>query len=203
MTIIPHKECTSSYAICSYLFITNEQDGVYRSVQFVAESSIVTRMGHLIGTSLVTWLALPAAFALGLGLIAVAWAYLPRDHEKWEGTVIDIADDGTLTVEMHDGARVAVRLSGIDTLCDIALEALRTEFAPPGVLVHLTVGDERLGTDNPVFAYVHRAKDGVHINNELVKQGYAKMAGCPNDPQQQALAQSELQAQAMRIGMWR
>ena len=130
--------------------------------------------------------------------------------------VVDRIVDGDTIIVLIDGDDERVRLTGIDTpeaarkdtgkpaecLADEA-----TEFTglliPPGTPVRLerdVVGRDDYGR---LLAYVYRADDGIFVNYEIVRQGYAQPLTIPPN-----VTFSELMVQAARdaedddVGLW-
>ncbi len=90
------------------------------------------------------------------------------------------------TIEANIGGRLTlVRFIGIDTpeklggflpaecFGDAASEYAR-RLIPPGTLLYLEQDQELYDRYDRLLAYVHRAVDGLHVNHELVRSGYAE-----------------------------
>jgi micrococcal nuclease len=130
-----------------------------------------------------------------------------------------VVDGDTIDVEI-DGRNERVRLIGIDTP-EIAHEAIadrpanETEcygdeahaFArsllPEGTAVRLerdVVGRDDYGR---ILAYVHRASDGIFVNFELIRQGYAQpMSISPNVAHAVLMVDAARHAERDDVGLW-
>jgi micrococcal nuclease len=133
--------------------------------------------------------------------------------------VVQVVDGDTIDVEV-DGRRERVRLIGIDTP-EIAHEAFddrpanETEcfgdeaheytraLLPTGVAIRLErdiVGRDDYGR---VLAYVHRASDGIFVNFELVRQGYAQpLTFPPNVTHAELMVDAARDAERDDVGLW-
>lgn len=134
-------------------------------------------------------------------------------------TVVFVIDGDTIDVEV-DGREDRVRLTGIDTP-EVARDATADRPArtgecfgdeasaftesllPVGTPVRLerdVVGRDDYGR---LLAYVYRASDGIFVNYEIVRQGYAQPLTIPPN-----VAHAELMVEAARaaerddVGLW-
>ncbi|HSC07194.1 MAG TPA: thermonuclease family protein [Steroidobacteraceae bacterium] len=96
-------------------------------------------------------------------------------REEIVATVTHVFDGDSFIVRLDDGAKLEVRLAGIDApekgqpYADQARTALRSLILEQEV--HIAVSD----TDkyHRKVAQVYRGSDGLHINAELLRRGYA------------------------------
>lgn len=104
----------------------------------------------------------------------------PRD----QGEVTKITDGDTLRVHMNGGAEEKVRLIGIDTpevhgrggLRECFGQEASAELArlvPVGATVRLVIDAEPRDRYGRLLAYVYRVQDGLHVNLEMAKRGFA------------------------------
>ena len=140
---------------------------------------------------------------------------VPAGGVEPNATVEYVIDGDTIDV-IVDGVEERVRLTGIDTpeqarrdtgapaecFADEATAFTRT-LLPEGTAVRLerdVVGRDDYGR---VLAYVYRADDGIFVNYEIVRQGYAQPLTIPPN-----VSFSELMVQAARdakrddAGLW-
>lgn len=124
-----------------------------------------------------------------------------------DGDTIDVVIDGIDGVER-------VRLTGIDTpetkRPDTPVECFGPEATafverelPPGTRVRLerdVVGRDDFGR---LLAYVYRADDGVFVNLEIVRQGYARpLTIPPNVTHSSVFVDAARAAEADDVGLW-
>lgn len=94
-----------------------------------------------------------------------------------------VIDGDTIVIAFHDES-TRVRFIGVDTPetkhprkpveCYGPEASTFTENLLKGERVLLRYGDERRDRYDRLLAYVYRAPDWLHVNAELVRQGYAK-----------------------------
>lgn len=130
-------------------------------------------------------------------------------------TVEHIVDGDTIDVRVGDGRTERVRLTGIDTPelahepgevaeC-FATEASEfiAELLPIGTAVRLerdVVGRDDYGR---LLAYVFRSDDGVFVNREIVRHGYALPLNIPpNDTFAEVVVDAARAAQREGTGLW-
>lgn len=155
-----------------------------------------------------------AALVLGVALYLLA-----RDDDPaalspgGSGRVVHIADGDTVTVSI-DGRRESVRYIGIDTP-----EAHRPGtpiecFARPASkanaqlvnhqrvrLVHDREARDRYGR---LLAYVYRERDGLFVNEDLVRRGFARTLTIrPNVRYAARFAKLQKEAKRAGRGLWR
>ena len=131
-----------------------------------------------------------------------------------------IIDGDTIDVIMDDGREERVRLTGIDTP-EIERDATGDRPARPGecfadeardfVVALLPLGTpvrlERdvVGRDDfgRLLAYVYRADDGIFVNYEIVRQGYAQpLTIPPNVTFSELMVEAARAAEADDVGLW-
>lgn len=134
-------------------------------------------------------------------------------------TVERIVDGDTIDV-LIDGQEERVRLTGIDTP-EIAHEAFGDRRAndaecfadeahsfvagllPIGSQVRLerdVVGRDDYGR---LLAYVYRAEDGIFVNLEIIRQGYASpLTIAPNVTHHELMVQAARDAERDDVGLW-
>lgn len=113
-----------------------------------------------------------------------AWrSLLPQLRQDGDGTVGRIIDGDT--VELTDGTRV--RLIGVDTpevhggtdCYGPEASAHTASLLPPGEAVRLERDVETHDRYGRTLAYLHRTRDGLHVNATLVADGVARVATYP------------------------
>jgi micrococcal nuclease len=127
---------------------------------------------------------------------------------------IDRVVDGDTVDVRIDGAIERVRLIGIDTpetkrenapieCYGPEATAFTTQLLPPGtpvLLVRDTVGRDDFGR---LLAYVYRTADGVFVNLELVRQGFAQpLTIPPNTAHRDELVDAATAAEDADLGLW-
>ena len=128
-------------------------------------------------------------------------------------TVTSVVDGDTIDVEIG-GRTERVRLIGIDTpetkKPDRPIECygpeaseFTTRLLPAGTLVLIerdVVGRDDYGR---LLAYVYRAGDGIFVNYEIVRQGYAQpLTIPPNVTFSELMVQAARDAEADDAGLW-
>ena len=124
-----------------------------------------------------------------------------------------VIDGDTIEVDV-DGQRVTIRLIGIDTPektggfrdaecwgdeATLAMEAL----LPEGTAVFLERDVEEVDRFDRHLAYVHRADDGLFINEALVADGHAAAKRYePNTFHAELLEAAQRDARADDLGLW-
>ena len=130
-------------------------------------------------------------------------------------TVDYIVDGDTIDV-IIDGTKERVRLTGIDTpeaarrdtgapaecFADEATAYIQS-LLPVGALVRLerdVVGRDDYGR---LLAYIYRADDGIFVNYELIRQGYAQpLSIAPNVAFSELMVEAARDAEADDAGLW-
>jgi micrococcal nuclease len=102
--------------------------------------------------------------------------------------VVRIVDGDTIHVEV-DGRRETVRYIGVDTPesvkpgtpveCFAKRASAFNERLVAGERVRLVLDAEARDRYGRLLAYVYRARDGLFVNAELVRRGYATVATFP------------------------
>jgi micrococcal nuclease len=109
-------------------------------------------------------------------------------REAGEGRVVRVVDGDTIRVVV-DGREEAVRYIGIDTPesvkpgspveCFARRASAFNERLVRGEKVRLVRDVEERDRYGRLLAYVYRARDGLFVNAELVRRGYATVATFP------------------------
>ena len=161
-----------------------------------------TRVRHL----LVCLFALVAACGRG----GAAERALPPDV----GIVVEVVDGDTLRLRLAGGRRETVRLIGIDTPESVhptkpvecfgrqAARRLR-DLVPPGTEVRLERDAELRDHYRRLLAYAFRRRDGLFVNEALVRDGFARTARHPpNEAYADRLLEAVVDARAAERGLW-
>jgi endonuclease YncB( thermonuclease family) len=96
-------------------------------------------------------------------------------REEIVATVTHVFDGDSFIVRLADGAKLEVRLAGIDApekgqpYADKARAALRSLILEQEIRIAVSDTDKY----HRKVAQVYRASDGLHINAELLRRGYA------------------------------
>ena len=164
------------------------------------------------------WVVL-VALALGAFLGALA-----REPQQPDGTasvprasealVVRVVDGDTIKVELGGGRRETVRYIGVDTpesvkpgtpvQCFAHAASTANERLVAGERVRLTIDVEPRDRYGRLLAYVRRARDGVFVNEALVRGGYARTLTIPpNDRFADRFATLQKAAQKAGRGLWR
>jgi len=119
--------------------------------------------------------------------------------------VLDVPAPDTLLVEL-DGQPTSVRLLGIYVPVQDSFAAATRAF-----LARLLKGESVYLQSDPGWpqdprgtrwAYVYRAPDGQHVNLELIRQGYARVAAGADFQQRELLCAYERLARQHGKGLW-
>lgn len=129
--------------------------------------------------------------------------------------VVRITDGDTIRVNLAGATTtVAVRLIGVDTpevhhpskpvqCFGREAAAHMAELLPVGTQVRLVYDVERLDRYGRTLAYVYRLIDGLFVNLELARQGYARQATYPpNVAHVDEFAAAAAEARAADRGLW-
>ncbi len=128
-------------------------------------------------------------------------------------TVVALTDGDTITVKVG-GRREKVRFIGIDTpetkkpdtpvKCYGPQASARTAaLLPVGTAVHLERDAEARDTYGRLLAYVYRAGDGLFVNLDLARQGFARqLTIAPNTAHEADFTAAVRAAQRERLGLW-
>ncbi|HAP76262.1 MAG TPA: thermonuclease [Acidimicrobiaceae bacterium] len=129
------------------------------------------------------------------------------------GLVVYVVDGDTVDIDV-DGTEERVRLIGIDTpetkKQDSPVEcfgpeatAFTTSLLPVGTPVYLERDVEARDQYGRLLAYVYRADDGVFVNLEIVRQGYAQpLTIPPNVAHSDEFVEAARAAEATDAGLW-
>ena len=173
--------------------------------------------------------ALPPAASFLVGVATIVAAGCAGDEAatppttgpvESNATLEWVIDGDTIDVVMADGREERVRLTGIDTP-EIARDATADRPARTGecfaeqardfVVALLPVGTalrlERdiVGRDDfgRLLAYVYRSADGIFVNYEIVRQGYAQpLTIPPNVTFSELMVEASRAAEADDVGLW-
>ena len=130
-----------------------------------------------------------------------------------DATVEDVVDGDTVDLIL-DGRSERVRLIGVDTpetkkpdtpieCFGLEASAFTAELLPVGTPVRLErdiVGRDDYGR---LLAYVYRADDGIFVNYELVRQGFATPLSIePNTTYEAVFVDAAIAAETDDIGLW-
>lgn len=128
-----------------------------------------------------------------------------RFSDRTAFAVKDIANATTIVVEVNGVGR-QVGLLGLESASDTGHEQrlkLALHHALLGERVWLIDDANWAARDDGVpLAYVYRAPDGLAINEELVRQGYAKAVSNKRYEQRSKFREHERTARAVRKGVW-
>ena len=148
---------------------------------------------------------------MGTGLAAVALAVISLVGGGETTATLDDVTDGD-TIRLTDGSRV--RLIGIDTpeVSGPYTEAecfgreaseFLAKLLEPGDEVRLVFDDEHQDRYGRLLAYVYRASDGLFINAEIVRKGYARLDPVePNTSHRALFARLARKAENKDRGLW-
>ena len=129
-------------------------------------------------------------------------------------TVDSVIDGDTLAVRLDGGRRERVRLLGIDTPESVKPETPVECFAeeaaarlrallPERTPVRLVRDVEERDRFGRLLAYVYRLPDGLFVNVDLVRGGYAQLLTYPpNVAHAEALRTAAADARRARRGLW-
>jgi micrococcal nuclease len=150
-------------------------------------------VGWLVLGALLTAVAVvPIVWFALLMLHAMSWDASPdADPSATTGTPVvrEVVDGDTIVVRLHDTDE-KVRLLGIDTpetkdprkpvqCFGKEASAHTAELLPPGTEVHLVRDVEDRDRYDRILAYVYRAQDGLFVNLELARGGFADLLTYP------------------------
>jgi micrococcal nuclease len=160
-----------------------------------------------------------ALTSCALGPTAVPEPSTPSTHEPSPvaagdvGPVTRVVDGDTIHVTI-DGARVKVRLIGIDTpetvhprvpdQCFGAQASTEMHRLLDGERVRLVYDVDRLDRYDRTLAYVHRTRDDLFVNLHLVRNGFATVLTIPpNVAHADEFVTAQRAARTERRGLWR
>lgn len=135
------------------------------------------------------------------------------EHTLNPARVVAIIDGDTLKIAIR-GQTVTTRLIGIDTpetkkpnspvecFGPEATEFLR-QLAPPGTVVDVQRDVEGRDHFDRLLAYVFRVADGLFVNREIVRQGFARPLPIPpNTTHARDFELLAAKARQERLGLW-
>ena len=136
-----------------------------------------------------------------------------RAPDGVEGTVTRVVDGDTVHVDL-DGNDETVRYIGVDTPesvkpgtpveCFAEQAGARNAQLVDGEDVTLRFDVERRDRYGRLLAYVYRGRDGLFVNERLVRDGYARtLAIAPNDRHAERFARLAAEAREAGRGLWR
>jgi micrococcal nuclease len=160
--------------------------------------------------------AIVAAACSSSSLLSGATATTAPIRSLEPNAVVDFVIDGDTIDVIIDGREERVRLTGIDTpekarrdgsapeecfaeaATDFAIELL--PIGTPVQLVRDVVARDDFGR---MLAYVYRADDGIFVNYEIVRQGYAQpLTIPPNVEFSELMVEAARNAEADNVGLW-
>jgi len=156
--------------------------------------------------------AVVAAVAAALaGGVSAGWWLGGRAVATIPATVTEVVDGDTIVVALADGRVETVRLLGIDTPETVDPDEPVECYGPEasayaharldGRAVRLERDVERRDRYGRMLAYVY--VDGVRVNDDLLRLGYASLLVIPpNEAHARTLLSAELAARAERRGLW-
>jgi micrococcal nuclease len=133
--------------------------------------------------------------------------------EPGAATIVEVVDGDTVDVEVG-GASETVRLLGIDTPetvdpdepvgCYGPEASERTKaLLPPGTEIRLERDEEARDRYGRLLAYVHRADDGLFVNEALLREGFATTLLIePNHAYASQMLAAQDDAQTAGAGLW-
>ena len=152
---------------------------------------------------------------LGSLAAALGWGWYTGGRATagttYRATVVDTTDGDTIDVQYHNGARDTVRLLGVDTpethhprkpvQCFGPEASAYTRARLLGRDVTLERDAEARDKYGRLLAYV--VLDGVRYNDELLRDGYARLLVIPpNGAHARAMLAEELDARQHARGLW-
>ncbi len=144
---------------------------------------------------------------------ATTTAMSASDALEANAVVEDIVDGDTIDVTI-DGNEERIRLIGIDTpetkKRDSPIEcfgpeasAFTASLLPIGTPVRIERDIVNRDDYGRLLGYVHRAGDGIFVNYELMRQGFAQpLSISPNDLYAQLFSDAARAAEADDAGLW-
>ncbi|HWI74525.1 MAG TPA: thermonuclease family protein [Baekduia sp.] len=149
-------------------------------------------------------------------LLAGAYGYT-RIHDEGDSAttarVVRAVDGDTIVVSVGGGRQERVRYIGVDTpetvkpgapvQCFGKYASKFNHLLVDGREVRLVVGAEARDRYGRLLAYVYRAEDGMFVNAELVRDGYAKpLTIPPNDRYADRFRALATEARRAGRGLW-
>jgi micrococcal nuclease len=128
-------------------------------------------------------------------------------------TVVALTDGDTISVRIN-GRKEKVRFIGIDTpetkkpntpvqCYGPEASAYTASLVPVGTKVHLERDAEARDVYGRLLAYVYRAADGLFVNLDVIRHGYARqLTIAPNTAHEADFTSAVEAAQRGHIGLW-
>ncbi len=152
-----------------------------------------------------------AVAAALLGSVAWGWVAGGRAAATFTARVVDVLDGDTIVVQYRDGSYDTVRLLGVDTPETVHPDKPVECYGPEAS----AYTKHRLGGQDVVLErdaelrdiygrlLAHVRVDGVSVNEELLRLGYARLLIiAPNGEHGRALLADELEARHAQRGLW-
>ncbi len=166
-------------------------------------------------TTFLPWLtvtALAAALLLGGCGRGSSGTVRTRPGSSTNARVERVVDGDTVVVRI-DGRRERVRYIGIDTpesvkpdtpvQCYAEAASHENDRLVGGRAVRLTFDREPRDVYGRLLAYVYRASDGLFVNRDLVRRGFARtLVRYPNIAHEREFAALRNSAQRRDVGLW-
>jgi len=117
-------------------------------------------------------------------------------------------ESGNVVVLAAPGRTLRAQLAGVaDPPAGAARQAavsfLENLLSGEDLEVELSAGSSAAASDRPVAAQLYRAPDGLHVNLEAVRQGYAAVDASTPFERIELFRQYEQRARTARKGIWR
>jgi len=156
---------------------------------------------------------LAAVLAVMAGRSALGGGGRPASGHTQNATVVRVVDGDTVVARLSDGRFERVRYIGMDTPEDVKpgvpvqCFSLRAAAANrqlvSGRAVKLVPGVESRDRYGRLLAYVYRRSDGLFVNEDLVRRGFARpLTIPPNDRYAGPIAHLAAAARAAGRGLW-
>jgi micrococcal nuclease len=150
--------------------------------------------------------------AAALALLGARVDFGGEDRDPREARVVRVVDGDTIAVETG-GRRETVRYIGVDTpesvkpntpvQCFAKAASAANRRLVAGRTVRLVLDAEQRDRYGRLLAYVYRARDGVFVNERLVRDGYARTLTIrPNDHFASRFSVLQNSAKSARRGLW-
>ena len=152
------------------------------------------------------------SLACSSGTPTVAAVTTPGRLEA-NATVVALTDGDTISVRIG-GKKEKVRLIGIDTPETVKpntpvqcfgheASAYTASLVPVGAKLHLERDSEARDVYGRLLAYVYRADDGLFVNLDIIRRGYARqLTIAPNTAHVADFTAAVQAAQRDHIGLW-
>jgi micrococcal nuclease len=131
----------------------------------------------------------PVVLSLAVAVVAVVKRLGEREGDPPVARVVRVVDGDTIVARLASGVEERVRYIGVDTpesvkpntpvQCFAKQAGAFNERLVAGRSVRLVPDVERRDRYGRLLAYVYRESDGLFVNAELVRRGYATTATFP------------------------